>query len=141
MNNPAIVTITGTAKVGETLTATISDANGVPSDIAYQWFSSGIPVGSQSTYVVTKSDSGENISVVASFVDLDGYTETPTYEVLVERILSGITPLDIVSRVVGYGDIYQPKITPLDIVSRVATYGDTYQPKITPLDIIKTSVG
>ena len=115
-NNPAVVTITGKAKVGETLTATVSDANGVPSNIAYQWFSAGIPVGSQSTYVVTKSDDGKNISVEASFVDLDGYTETPTNEVLVERILSGITPLDIVSRVVGYGDIYQPKITPLDII-------------------------
>ena len=62
----ASATITGTAAVGDTLTAVASGVDGVPSPAAtYQWFEGSTPIGgaTSSTYVVQSSDLGDSIVV------------------------------------------------------------------------------
>ena len=82
-------TITGTAYVGEELTAdtsTITDPNGVPADAAdfsYQWVrvdggtETGIAGAIGATYTPVEDDLGKTIKVKVSFNDLDGYAEGP----------------------------------------------------------------
>lgn len=79
-NKPASITITGAAKVGETLTATVSDANGVPSNVAHQWMadSAAISGATAKTYALKAAQVGKAITVKASFTDNDGYAESAT---------------------------------------------------------------
>ena len=89
-NTPATgqPTITGTAEVGETLTAatsSISDANGLTNAVfSHQWVRSAngsdndITNATGSTYVITNADIDKAIKVRVSFTDDDGYSETRT---------------------------------------------------------------
>lgn len=85
MNKPASITITGTAQVGETLTATVSDANGVPSSVAYQWLAGIVAISGATakTYVLKAAEVGKAITVKATFTDNNGYAETATSAVSV----------------------------------------------------------
>ena len=83
--------ITGTAKVGQTLTATtsgISDSDGKPSnasDFTYQWVrvdadgsSNPTDIGTDSqTYTLVAADEGKKIKVKVSFTDNEGIPEGP----------------------------------------------------------------
>ena len=81
-------TITGTAEVGETLTAAtsgIADGNGLTNAVfTYQWIRSAsgtdtdISGATSSTYVITNADVDNAIKVRVSFTDDDGYSETLT---------------------------------------------------------------
>ena len=80
-------TITGTAQVGETLTAVttgIMDANGLTSPTyRYQWIrvngtEADITSANSSTYILVDADLGKTIKVKVSFEDDDNYTETLT---------------------------------------------------------------
>ena len=80
-------TITGTARVGQTLTATtddIDDPNGMPGTFAYQWkrhsaagsFEADIGTNSNQ-YTLTADDVGKKINLEVSFTDLSEYDEGP----------------------------------------------------------------
>ncbi len=75
------VTISGTAQEGQTLTAsnTLADADGITS-MSNQWLSDGTVISgaTQSTYVLTASDVGKNISVKVSYTDLKNTPESVT---------------------------------------------------------------
>ena len=78
-------TISGTARVGETLTAStsgISDADGLTNaTFTYQWLSSGdteVAGATGSTYTLTDSEEGKTINVRVSFTDDRGNQETLT---------------------------------------------------------------
>ena len=81
-------TITGTAEVGETLTADtsgISDSNGLTNvQYAYQWIRSDgtsdedIADATGQTYTLTADDSGKAVKVQVRFTDDDGYAESLT---------------------------------------------------------------
>ena len=81
-------TITGTAQVGETLSADtsgIGDANGLNNvQFNYQWIrndgnsDTNIPGATGQTYTLTDDDEGTAISVQVSFTDDHGYSETLT---------------------------------------------------------------
>ena len=60
-------TITGSAVVGQTLTAAISGWDPTPTTTSYLWFRSGFssPIGSGSSYTLTSSDLGRTITVQA----------------------------------------------------------------------------
>ena len=83
-----VPTITGTAIVGDTLTADttgISDANGLTGvSYAYQWIrndgrsDSNISGATGQTYTLTDDDQGNTIKVRVSFTDDDGYLESLT---------------------------------------------------------------
>ena len=92
-NNPATGApgITGTAQVGQTLTATvgdIADVEGLPdpfltdADTSFQWIrvdggDSDILGATASTYTLMGADQGKTIRVEVSFKDNDGYAEGP----------------------------------------------------------------
>ena len=90
-NSPATgaPTITGTAQVGETLTASttgITDTDGLTKvSYAYQWLADDTDIaGATSTsYTLTDSDQGKAIKVRASFTDDAGNEEALTSEALV----------------------------------------------------------
>ena len=88
-NSPATgtPTITGTAQVGETLTADpsgIADADGMSwARFNYQWLSSRdteIAGATNSTYTLQASDANKLIKVRVTFIDDSGYKESPTSE-------------------------------------------------------------
>ncbi|MEX5601170.1 hypothetical protein SM763_23840, partial [Pseudophaeobacter sp. C1-32P7] len=75
------VVISGTASEDQTLTAsnTISDADGLGS-ISYQWQRGGLDISGAtgSTYTLTQADVGAVITVVASYTDGGGTSESVT---------------------------------------------------------------
>ncbi|MEL6546639.1 MAG: hypothetical protein AAFQ82_18580, partial [Myxococcota bacterium] len=79
-NTTGRVTISGTTMVGETLTATVNDENGVSGMITYQWAAGGTDISgaTDQTYVLTLAEVGETITVTASYTDDDGFSETIT---------------------------------------------------------------
>ena len=76
--------ITGTAQVGETLTADtsgIADADGLESAVfTYQWTADGteIPGATGATHTLTEDDEGSLVRVQVSFTDDHGNEETLT---------------------------------------------------------------
>ena len=85
-NSPAtgVPTITGTAQVGETLTADttgISDGDGLGNaTFAYQWFAADAEINwaTASTYTLVAADAGKAIKVRVSFTDDEGNDEQLT---------------------------------------------------------------
>ena len=85
-NNPATSapTISGTAQVGETLTAetsVIADEDGLDDvSFSYQWLADGIDISGAtgSTYTLTDADQGKTVKVQVSFTDEAGNYETLT---------------------------------------------------------------
>ena len=81
-------TITGTAKVGQTLTASttgITDADGLTNvSYTYQWIRNDgtddddISGATSGTYTLVDADQGKTIKVKVSFTDDAGYSETLT---------------------------------------------------------------
>ena len=87
-NNPAtgVPTISGTAQVGETLTADtsgIEDTDGLDNaDFTYQWLAddTAIADATGSTYTLADTDEGKTVKVRVSFTDDAGNDETLTSE-------------------------------------------------------------
>ena len=91
-NNPATgaPTITGTANVGQTLTADtagIADTDGLTNvSYSYQWIrndgtsDTDITGATDSAYTLVAADDGKTIKVESSFTDDDGYEESLTSE-------------------------------------------------------------
>lgn len=78
-NQAGTVALSGTAAQNQTLTATVSDGNGVPATIAYQWMANGAAIASATakTYGLTQADVGKTITVKATYTDSNGYAEAP----------------------------------------------------------------
>ena len=79
-NEDGAVTISGDPKVGSTLTAEVTDGDGVPSDgVKYQWLRDGNPIASATgkSYVLTAEDAGHKITVRAEYDDNAKNHETP----------------------------------------------------------------
>ena len=80
--------VTGTARMGELLTADVSgitDENGIPDDAAYsyQWVSSDgvtdtdLPGATGPAYLLSDAEEGRTVRVRFGFTDSDGFDETP----------------------------------------------------------------
>ena len=71
------VTISGTVKRGEVLTAsnTLADADGL-GPISYQWQADGTVIGSGKTYLLTNAEVGKTVTVTASYLDKGNTAET-----------------------------------------------------------------
>jgi Ca2+-binding RTX toxin-like protein len=83
-NTPGSVVINGIGSEGNTLTATVSDPDGVSGPVSYQWQVSGdngvtwSNVGTNSnTYAVVNADAGMDIQVVAGYIDNGSIVESP----------------------------------------------------------------
>ena len=88
-NNAAtgLPTITGTANVGQTLTASnsdIADTDGLPTSFVYQWVrvdgsgETDISGATSNTYTLAAADAGKKIKLVVSFTDIFDGEETVT---------------------------------------------------------------
>ncbi len=66
--------VTGTEKVGQTLTAADSVSTPAGAVVTYKWFRDGVMVGTGATYVVKAGDNGEKLTVTATAV-LAGYVD------------------------------------------------------------------
>ena len=114
VNDPAegAPTISGTARVGQTLTAakgTIGDADDLPAtfpdDYTFQWVlvhgstETDIAGKTQSTYMPTSSDVGNSIRVKVGFTDGAGNEEDPLISEAVGPVAAEpVTPASVVSR-------------------------------------------
>ncbi|MDB2634882.1 BspA family leucine-rich repeat surface protein, partial [Porticoccaceae bacterium] len=80
VNDDGSVAITGIATQGETLAATVSDDDGVPSSITYQWKRGGANIGgtNSATYVLVQADVDSTITVNAQYTDDQSTSENVT---------------------------------------------------------------
>ncbi|WP_298046573.1 hypothetical protein [uncultured Cardiobacterium sp.] len=86
-NQPGSIAISGEAKMGSTLTATITDSDGVAADkVQYQWLRDGQPIdkANGSTYTLGKDDAGHKITVQATYKDNAGHDENPQDSITTE---------------------------------------------------------
>ena len=76
-NQPGIVFISGVGGEGQTLTALVSDSNGVPANVDFVWLADEVPVPGAigSSFLVGADQVGAEITVTASYVDNGGYAE------------------------------------------------------------------
>ena len=101
VNNPAtgLPTISGTTKVGETLTAEtsgISDADGLTNvEFSYQWLADDADISgaTDSTYTLTDAEAGKAIKVRTTFTD-DADNEESLTSAAASGPLAGFTLLD-----------------------------------------------
>ena len=85
-NREPTLTISGTTQVGQTLTATIDEPDGLPpsDQITYQWIrvdgntESDISGETGSTYTLVDADEGKTIKVEASYTDNANFAESLT---------------------------------------------------------------
>ena len=104
-NTPATgqPTISGTAQVGETLTAGttgIADADGLENvSYAYQWLSgdAGIPGATGSSYALTDSEEGKTIKVKVSFTD-----DADNEETLTSQATAAVAAATVADPLVGF---------------------------------------
>ncbi|MFM7315175.1 MAG: cadherin-like domain-containing protein, partial [Cyanobium sp.] len=79
VNNPGVLLITGLAAVGYTLSAHLSDVDGLPSAaaISWQWVADGMAIAgaNASSYVLQSSDINAQISVQSSYSDAKANSE------------------------------------------------------------------
>ena len=74
-----VASLSGEAVVGETLSASISDNEGVLSGSdSYQWFSNGdlIAGATSSSYTLSQDEGGESVTVIIRYTDGSGLRET-----------------------------------------------------------------
>ena len=91
-NQPGTVTISGKTAVGETLTATAHDDDGVLANVNYGWFIDNKPVGTGANYTIQPGDKGKTITVKAIYTDGAGHAEIVTSEPTAAITDSGTTP-------------------------------------------------
>lgn len=84
-NHPGAVSVSGTPTQNQTLTAAVSDTDGVPAIIAYQWQQStngsswtNISGATAGTLVLGQLQVGNFVRVTATYTDLQGSSETPS---------------------------------------------------------------
>ena len=88
-NHAGKIAISGEMKVGQTLAAQVSDGDGTPDNVQYQWLRDGEPISGETgaTYRLSSDDAGHKISVHAEYTDAKGTAEKPTSTALdVENI-------------------------------------------------------
>ena len=77
-NHLGKVEISGEAKVGQKLSANVSDEDGVPKDgVKYQWLADGHPIAgaTDKEYEIQAGDKGKTLSVHAEYQDEKGHPE------------------------------------------------------------------
>ncbi|NDC58817.1 MAG: hypothetical protein EBZ50_08355, partial [Alphaproteobacteria bacterium] len=76
-NGVAPLTVTGTAAVGQTLTATLgADPDGAATGVAIAWFRGATQIATGATYVLTAADVGAVMHAEATYTDAQTFAET-----------------------------------------------------------------
>src|SRR4051812_12547963 len=84
-NHPGVLSISGTAAQNQTLTATVSDVDGVPASVVYQWQQSAsggtpwsnITGATASTLILGQAQVGSFVRASASYTHILGSSESP----------------------------------------------------------------
>jgi parallel beta-helix repeat protein len=82
VNAQGDVAISGTPTVGNTLSADITDMDGVSGEVIYQWFADDEEIvgATQSEYIVEATLIGQAVSVQVTYTDDNGFVEDNTSE-------------------------------------------------------------
>ena len=93
-NHPGSVALDGEAKVGATLTANVSDADGVPNRVQYTWLRDGTLISGAEgkTYTLQAADIGHKITVQAYYKDHAGHEENHVISAPTAPVTDGTTP-------------------------------------------------
>lgn len=78
VNQAARISISGNTHIGETLTAQLSDADGMaPEQISYQWYANteAIPRATEASFTLTADEIGKQLNVEANYRDASGHLE------------------------------------------------------------------
>jgi len=97
-NSPGAATISGTGLVGETLTSSVSDPDGVQQGtVAYQWYGDGVAIGGadQSSYTLTADEGREAVTVGIQYTDDRNVTSTAVSNAITVRPLNAVPTLAI----------------------------------------------
>jgi hypothetical protein len=96
--NTVVPTITGTAQVGQTLTATNGTWTNSPTSFTYQWNRAGTPVGgaAASTYVPVAADVGNTLTVSVVAANSGGSSSAATSAATSAVAAAGSVPVDTV---------------------------------------------
>ena len=80
VNFEGVITILGSATVGQTLSAEITDDNGLSGEVAYSWLSDGVAIEGATTNVLEllPEHEGTVITVMATYIDDGGFDESIT---------------------------------------------------------------
>ena len=83
-NHPGVLSISGTPAQSQTLTAMVSDADGVPASVTYQWQQSSngtawsnINGATASTLTLGQAQVGNFVRATATYTDVLGSSENP----------------------------------------------------------------
>ncbi len=104
VNNSGLVTISGSAVQGQTLTATVADADGLSGNITYQWKANNIDIAgaTANTYTISAADAGMAITVSAGYIDNSNHVENILSAATAEvNYFVGTTGADILSGTIG----------------------------------------
>ncbi len=79
-NIAGVVTVEGTAVVGETLTATVADENGLSGTVTYSWAADGVVIdgATETTLVLAEAQEGAVVTATATYTDDEGFSESAT---------------------------------------------------------------
>ncbi|MDJ0711949.1 MAG: hypothetical protein QNJ14_16290 [Woeseiaceae bacterium] len=97
-NSPGTATISGTGLVGETLTSSVSDPDGVQQGtVAYQWYGDGVAIAGadQSSYTLTADEGREAVTVGIQYTDDRNLTSTAVSNAITVRPLNSAPTLAI----------------------------------------------
>lgn len=101
---PASLTVSGSARVGQTLTVTTTatDWSPTPSDVTYTWYdvSGGAVLGTGTTYDLTTADLGRTLYVQAA-ASLTGYTTSEVASTWIGAVGAGSFTLDSAPAISG----------------------------------------
>ena len=78
VNDPGEATIAGTPLMGQTLSVTVSDPDGIPGAVSYQWYADGVAISGATgdALVLSAGLVGKAISVSATYTDAFGASES-----------------------------------------------------------------
>jgi len=123
----ALPTISGTAKVGQTLTATTGTWTNSPSSFTYQWNDGGIPIAgaTASTYVPVSGDVGDFLTVSVTAINGMG-SSFPATSAATAAVIDIIPTINTPASIPGTPQVGQP-ITAIDAIWNHSVTSRTYQ--------------
>jgi hypothetical protein len=99
VNDPGVVSISGTPTQGQLLTATVADADGLPATINYQWQQSSngttwsaIAGATGRTLTLQQAQVGQRVRAISSYVDQLGSSESLTSMPTTAVVVGGTLP-------------------------------------------------
>jgi len=123
INNTGVVSISGAATQGSTLTTSIADNDGATGTIIYQWKRGGVNVAgaSANSYTLVQADVGSSITVAVSYTDDQGTLENITSAATVAVSNINDTGVVTISGVASQGSTLSAGVTDID-----GTTGSTF---------------